>query len=163
MGLKVKSIMKRSILVLSLLVLISCENNEQDEPSNYVSALKNNLEWSATPEIQFAGDTLIIFGITSKPNDEGIVMKIKFEGTGEYVLTNDQAYYFLTIGGDVSVGEYKTAPGTTGKIKISKYDEVTRTIEGTFEVQLKQEWSNPKNEIDFLDFKNGFFRGKISQ
>lgn len=156
--------MKSLILILLCLAFVSCYDHKQNVQSNYIHAKKNNLEWSGITEIQLSKetDTLTIFGISNTPDDEVIVMKIKFEGPGEYHLTHNQAYYYRTIGGDVLISKYNIAPKTIGKIKILDYNEKDQVVEGYFQISLRKEWSNPTNDIEILDFENGFFSGKIS-
>lgn len=155
--------MKGIVAFFLISIMISCHEGELTH--NYVSAKRNSLGWIGYPEIRIdnATDTLTFLGIANRPNDEVIVIKIKFEGIGSYTLTKDQGYYYTTVGGDVLTSEYRLSPNTVGQIVISKYEETTRSIEGSFEMSLKKERSNPANNIDIFNFTDGSFRGKINK
>lgn len=148
--------------VLIAIAFLSCSYKDTAPPENSFMAKRNDLHWSGTTEIAFYhADTLQVLCIANQPNDEVLLMKIKFNGTGSYTLTNNQAYYYSTIGGDVTSSEYKLAPNTTGQLIISKYNSAEKIIDGTFEVTLKKVRSNPENNIDTYNFTAGTFRGKI--
>jgi hypothetical protein len=156
-------IMKGSIAFLILSLMISCR--EEELTGNYVFAKRNDLAWIGYSEIHIdhATDSLILWGISNQPNTEVIVIKIKFEGTGSYALTNRQGYYYSTIGGDVVTSEYKLPPNATGQVVISKYEQTRGFIEGSFEMSLKKERSNPDSGIDIYKFTKGIFKGEISK
>ena len=125
---------------------------------------KNNVKWSGVPEIRINAETdsLTFFGTANASNDEVIVMKIKFQGLGQYTLTKNQAYYYSTVGGDVLMSKYKLAPNSIGQLVISKYDKDKKSIEGTFDFMLKKDWSYLENTIDTLNLIDGNFKGKIA-
>jgi hypothetical protein len=159
-------IMKNIAVFLSLLIIISCHNTEDVglmNSDNYVSAKRNAIDWTGYSEIRVDNvtDTLTFLGIVNRPNDEVIVMRIKFDGTGSYALTHNQGYYYSTIGGDVLTSEYKLDPNGIGQFVISRYDPTEKSIEGSFEISLKKERSNPDNNIDIYNFTEGTFRGRI--
>ena len=88
-------------------------------------------------------------------------MKIKFQGIGKYTLIKNQAYYYTTVGGDVLTSKYKLAPNSIGQLIVSKYDKDKKSIEGTFDLMLKKDWSYSENNIDTLNLTDGNFKGKI--
>jgi len=154
--------MNKIAAILLVLIITSCHQDDR-VGINSVFAKRNNLDWIGTTEISLdrVTDTLTFFGIANRPNDEVIVMKIKFNGTGSYSLTKDQGLYYSTVGGDVWTSEYRLAPNTVGEIVISKYEPTEKLIEGSFEISLKKERSNPENNIDFYNFTQGTFKGQI--
>ena len=150
-----------SFLIVS--IMISC--HEDESPDNYVSAKRNNLDWVGSSEMALdrVTDTLTFLGIANRPNDEVIVMKIKFDGTGSYSLTKNQGYYYSTVGGDVLSSEYQLGPSSVGDFVISKYNQLSGYIEGRFDMSLKKERANPENNIDIYNFTQGSFKGKVNK
>lgn len=155
----------RKILAAIILavVIFSCDDNDTTSSDNFISAQKNNVTWNGRTEMMFDlnnnADTLIILGIGT---EETLVMMIKFTGTGYYPIQKYQGSYYTTLGGDVLTSEYKTDDGNySGAVRITRYDEADKTVEGNFNVNLKQMRSNPQNGIDAVSFTKGQFRGKI--
>lgn len=156
--------MNKITAILFTLIVTSChEGGSLTLTDNSVFAKRNNHDWIGTTEIQLdrVTDTLTFLGIANQPNDEVVVMKIKFNGTGSYLLIKDQGFYYSTVGGDVLVSEYKLTPNAVGHFIISKYDSTEKLIEGSFEMSLKKERSNPENNIDTYNFTHGTFKGRI--
>jgi hypothetical protein len=157
--------MRRTLAATILAVVVfSCDDNETTLPDNFISAEKNDVAWTGRTEIsygQYSGDTLAILGIGT---EEVLAMKIKFAGTGDYLLKKHQGAYSTTLGGDVLTSLYETDDGSyVGAVKITRYDEDEKIMEGNFEVSLKQIRSNPQNGIDVMTFTRGQFKGKIRQ
>ncbi|WP_317041981.1 DUF6252 family protein [Salegentibacter salegens] len=94
-------------------------------------------------------------------NEQVIVFKIKFKGEGVYDLLENQTSYYTTIGGDVMTSLYILDPSSSSEITITEYDSEQNIIRGSFDVTLHQDWSNPENDIDLLNFTNGQFKGSI--
>jgi len=158
--------MRNMLLTLLALGIFSCQDTDQAEPQlaeNTFSVQRNNVKWSGVPEIRLDAETdsLTFLGISNAPNDEVIVMKIKFQGLGQYTLIKNQAYYYSTVGGDVLTSKYKLAPNSIGQLIVSKYDKDKKSIEGTFDIMLKNDWSYSENTIDTLNLTDGNFKGKI--
>ena len=159
-------IMNKITAILLVLIVASCHEDNKlglTSTDNSVLAKRNNVDWAGTTEIHLnhVTDTLTFMGIASRPNDEVIVMKIKFNGIGSYSLIKDQGYYYSTVGGDVLTSEYKLAPNIAGQLIISKYDPIEKLIEGNFKMSLKKQRSNPPNNVDIYNFTQGLFKGKI--
>lgn len=156
--------MKKIIQVLVLLVatsygIISCENDDDIEKTDYITASINNKNWEGTPEIYIdTNDSLTLLGYG---NEQHIFIKLKFKGEGTYNLENSRTNYYTTIGGDVITSNYVFDANSTSQLKITNYDPELNILKGEFEVSLLKEWSNPENDIEKTIFKNGKFRGAI--
>jgi uncharacterized protein YdgA (DUF945 family) len=149
---------------LILFVAISCHetNSEVDTVlMNFVRAKKNDSDWRGATEIHLNknADTLVFLGISHSPDSEVIVMKFKFSGVGKYTLSDSQASYYSTIGGDVTLSEYELRANEKGKIEISNYHEKEKLIEGKFEMTLKKQRCNPDTCEEFIIFTEGYFKG----
>ena len=144
------------------LVVFSCDDKEA-KPDNFFSAEKNGLPWNGRADMaydqNFSGDTLIIWGLGA---DETLAMMIRFTGTGHYPIQKYQGTFYTTLGGDVLTSIYQTDDGNyTGALRITRYDEAEKIIEGNFEVSLKQTESHPPSGVEVVSFTRGQFRGKI--
>lgn len=154
--------MKRIAATFLIFIFTSCHEDENTGRVNSVVAKRNNVDWIGTAEIYLddVTDTLTFRGTANRPNDEVLVMKIKFNGVGSYSLKNRQAYYYSTIGGDVLSSEYELGTNV-GEMVITKYEPEGKLLEGTFEMSLTKVRSNPANAIDTYDFSDGVFTGEI--
>lgn len=154
--------MRRLIFVPLLFWLISCNESDKN-PLSEIEALKNGDEWKGRTEIDFDADTetLTILGIVNEPAEEIIVMKIKFEGPGNYTLTADQALYYTLIGGDGITSDYKIDLDGHSEIEIISYDPDSRVIFARFELKLKKNRSSIENAVEYLHFTDGFFGGRF--
>ena len=158
--------MRNLLGIFLILVLFSCQDDNQAEPQlteNTFSAQRNEVNWSGQSEINLDNetDTLTLISIANIPNDEVLVMKIKFQGVGQYTLTKNQAFYYSTVGRDVIVNKYKLAPNPVGQLEITKYDSGKKLIEGNFTLTLKKEWSYSENNIETLTLSGGRIKGVI--
>lgn len=149
------------LLAIVALGIVSCDDEEQTEPS-FVSANLNEEPWSGLPEISIdaAHDTLTFLGIG---NEQVIVFKIKFIGVDVYNLSEHQALYYTTVGGDAITSQYLLNTHTPSQVIITAYDDEQNTLEGSFTISLSQKWSNPESPTDILRFTNGLFKGAISK
>lgn len=159
--------MRNILLALLAAGLLSCQDDNQAKPQladNMFSAQRNGKNWGGITEIRVDEntDSLTFLGIGNQPNDEVVVMKIKFQGLGHYTLIKNQALYYSTVGGDVITSEYKLAPNAIGQLTISKYDVEEELIEGNFKLLLNKKWSYLEDNVDVLNLSDGCFRGKIA-
>jgi len=140
--------------------MLSCSNDDDLDESDFISATINEERWNGNPEISLnqENDTLILLG---SGNEQVIVFKIKFKGEGVYDLLENQTSYYTTVGGDVMTSLYILDPSSSSEITITEYDSEQNIIRGSFDVTLQQDWSNPENDIDLLNFTNGQFKGSI--
>ena len=158
--------MKKTLVALILaIVAFSCDDDNETTPDDFIVARKNGVTWEGHTEMVFDqnnnSDTLYIFGIGI---DETLVMRIKFEGLGNYSLEKSHGTYYTTLGGDVLTSEYQTEGGNyIGGVKITRYDKDARIVEGNFGVVLKQKRGNPDSSTQSVVFTLGRFRGKIKQ
>ena len=148
-------------LIILALGMTSCNSDDQAVPG-FVSAQLSDESWHGTPEINIdpVSDTLTFLGIG---NEQVLVFKIKFDQEGIYDLSENQAIYYTTVGRDALTSSYKLDTGIASQVIITAYDPAHNTLEGSFEIALLQEWSNPQNAIERLRFTNGEFSGRISQ
>jgi hypothetical protein len=155
-----------SIGALLLMALLTACDDDKNTPglNDFVAMEKNDQKWLGVTEIDLnkQNDTLVFLGIGNRPNDEVIVLKVKFAGAGTYALQHGQAQYYTTIGGDVLSSEYKLDPNTIGTLQIVAYDSVKKTLEGKFWLELKKHRSNPETNIERMKINNGLFRGKLN-
>lgn len=160
--------MKKLAILIITLGFFSCKNDKEKEsvdPENYsFSAEKNNEKWAGTTSIQLKSadsDTVSFFFTANHPNDEVLVINVKFNGTGVYPLNKNQAFYYSTVGGDVIVSRYAMGAEESGNLTITKYDTTQKLIEGTFDLSLKKQSANPENNVDILKFTNSTFKWKL--
>ena len=148
------------LLLLLTFGMLSCSNDDDLDESDFISATINEERWNGNPEISLnqENDTLILLG---SGNEQVIVFKIKFKGEGVYDLLENQTSYYTTVGGDVMTSLYILDPSSSSEITITEYDSEQNIIRGSFDVTLQQDWSNPENDIDLLNFTNGQFKGSI--
>lgn len=151
-----------SILLLLLTFgILSCSNDDDLEEPDFISATINEEDWSGNPEITLnqENDTLTILGLG---DEQVVVFKIKFNGEGVYSLSDAQANYYTTVGGDVITSLYALDPDSSSQITVTEYNSEQKIVKGSFELSLLQEWSNPENNINLLSFTNGQFKGTIT-
>lgn len=153
--------MKILMLILLILGLTACDDNNSIEPKETFLVEANGSRWTGTTEIQTdeSSDSLTILGIVPRP--EGVIwMRIKFQGPGQYSLKNNCGYY-STIGRDVLTSEYRLGQGAAANFVITQYDETEKSIEGTFEMTFEKIYSNPDTAVEILNFTNGSWKGEM--
>jgi len=143
-------------------ILVSCKKSAPviiDMPDYYITASKNNADWSAVPYAKVDQDSLLIQG---QGKEELLSMKIKFSNLGNYTLTGGQCFYWLTLGGDAIIAQYQLRTDIVSSINITSYDPVNKIVEGTFNLKLVQTYPPLANPILVrLNFSNGKFRSQI--
>ena len=149
-----------SLLLLSL-GIFSCNNDDDLDQPNFISAEINGMNWNGVPEISInqVNDTLLLLG---SGNEQVIVFKIKFNGEGVYSLSGAQASYYTSVGGDVITSLYTLDTSSSSQLTLTEYNSEQNMLKGSFEVQLLQQWSNPENNVNLLSFTNGQFKGTIT-
>jgi hypothetical protein len=152
--------MKKVVLIILFsAALLSCGDDDTTQVTSAFSARANGMQWNGDSEIDIYNDSLNILGIISEP--EGTMMlRLKFNGEGEYALGAHQSAYSATVGGDVSVSHYEPFGGL-GTLKITKYNPETKHVEGSFELALKKVYANPDTSANTLVFTDGHFSGII--
>ena len=123
-------------------------------------AQKSGVQWEAIPSTTvFSQDTINVYAGNFKPGfEENFGFLIKVSTTAiSYPLKGNQAYYFNTVGGDVSVSGYKLDDTFTNQVTVTGYDQSNRTITGTFQMKFIKTYDNPTgsfpDKISFLDGK----------
>ncbi|MGY5850962.1 DUF6252 family protein [Salegentibacter sp. F14] len=147
-------------LLLTLGIFSCSKDDDTNEESDFISATINEENWNGDPEVYLERetDTLTILG---SGDEQVVVFKIKFKEEGTYDLSDAQASYYTTIGGDVITSLYKLDPESDSQLTITEYHPESKTIKGNFTLTMLQEYSNPETEINLLNFNNGEFRGTI--
>ncbi|MCF0058606.1 DUF6252 family protein [Dyadobacter sp. CY356] len=160
--------MKKLAILMLALGFFACKNEKDKESvnpeSSSFSAEKNNEKWTGGTSLQLKSadsDTVSFFFVANHPNDEVLVINVKFDGMGVYPLNRNQAFYYTTIGGDVISSRYAMSSEDTGRLVITKYDTIHKEIEGNFEISLKKQSANPENNVDVLKFTNSSFKLKL--
>lgn len=148
------------LFLLFTFVLLSCSKDDDNTEPDFISATINEENWSGDPEVSLnqENDTLTLLGAG---DEQVVVFKIKFKEEGTYNLSDAQANYYTTIGGDVITSFYTLDPESTSQLTITEYHSESNTIKGNYELNLIQDWSNPETEIDLLNFTDGEFKGTI--
>ncbi len=148
------------LFLLFTFVLLSCSKDDDNTQPDFISAKINQENWNGDPEVYLnpENDTLTLLGAG---DEQVVVFKIKFKEEGTYNLSDAQANYYTTIGGDVITSFYTLDPELTSQLTITEYHSESNTIKGNFKLNLIQDWSNPETEIDLLNFTNGEFKGTI--
>lgn len=126
--------------------------------TDYITAQKDSVLWDANPaSTTVNNDTVTIVGQTNNPGalQETLVIKVIYNGLGNYNLTNGQAVYYTTAGQSAPVIKHDIdtlfanslniffyAPGNivgTFNLKFMNTPPSTKDIaflEGTFEIPL---------------------------
>lgn len=124
-------------------------------PDYYLFAIKADTNWLKVPRTFTIKDSLLI---ANESRDEGLIMLIKFVGKGTYALTEKNARYFTTTGGDVISSEYLGDTGTQNTLEITDYNESAGIIAGNYSVKLK---ISPRYQSAMLPQYVSFTQGKF--
>ncbi len=157
---------KEIILLLTTILILACGKSNDSETipleSTFV-AQRDAQVWNGTTELSItANDTLVFLGIGDGLDNGVVVAKVKFEGSGSYILKKEQGIYYNTLGGDVLISRYAIRQGEEGVFVISAYDKDSRRIEGIFELPLKAtRLSGTAIKDSTLFISDGHFKGKI--
>src|SRR4051794_24261648 len=101
---------KLIILILSLALLgtTACRKNCCDIPNaDFISAQKGTADWQGSV---LSTNYLDSINISGRVGEEFLNMRIKFIGTGKYILKGKQVIHSKTIGRDVTEVEYFADP-----------------------------------------------------
>ena len=137
--------MKFIILIFSLFVLffsdINCQNRHQfanPNPEAKFTALVDNQNWVGECFPCFTPEEEQYLCFYPYDYDNHIVVKIKYNGIGEYSLLDSVATLVKTIGGDVLNGIFYSFGDPNDKVVITHYDETNKFIDGYFQFKLKR-------------------------
>lgn len=106
--------------------------------------------------------TLTLLGVANHKDEEVLVMKLRFEGVGTYLLTKQQAYYYTAAANRKLTSAYELAPCSAGVLEISGYDPAGKLLEGSFRLVLTKEQGTPENDAETMVFSEGKFRGRVA-
>jgi hypothetical protein len=150
-------------VTLCLFLFSACKEAVEKplEATAFFKATLDNLEWIATPEINWGSidDTVTIIGMG---NEEHIYFRIKLVDEGVYELNGEQALYFTTLGLDAVTSEYILKSNQQSSVTITDYDKNRQIISGRFNIYLQKEWPNTADTLEVLNFTNGEFKGEIT-
>jgi hypothetical protein len=154
--------MRRCVLLLTITLTLSfaaCKKDKQ-EVVNGITAQKGTINWNTTNvntgfKPLAAKDTLFI---TGQNGEENIVIAIKQKGAGTYRPAEFKAYFYVTIGMDVILGQYQSYNDPGNTIVITDYDEANHIVKGTFNFVLHSYY----NYNNALPDKITFTKGKIN-
>ncbi|HEY4327401.1 MAG TPA: DUF6252 family protein [Mucilaginibacter sp.] len=149
--------------VIACLLLAACK---KDNPStiNGVTFVKNAKTWSTTNvgtgfKPLNTKDTLFI---RAQDGEDNIIIAIKQRGAGTYRPDEFRAYYYVTIGMDVIVGQYQTYNDPGNSLEISTYDENNHIIKGTFKFVLTSYYIYSNASTRKIAFTNGKINTQLS-
>lgn len=159
---------KLSYILIALLpvLLFSCTKYESVNccgvgSAPHIQAVKNGEQWQALSVTQkIATDSIAISGLAQQ---DQLVMHIKFNGTGTYNLTGNQAKYLITpASNNISTSRYCSDSAELSTIEITNYDAAKGAITGTFSVALKKMNTNGDNTSpETVKFLKGDFSANI--
>jgi hypothetical protein len=106
-----------------------------------VFALKNNVQWKATPAGTFgADDTMKITGVginTDSNLHDTIGFKFKYTGGGSYQIAQIDPFYHTKTGNSLPLVYNKIDTAFDNYFRISEYDPYTRQVTCYFQVKFK--------------------------
>lgn len=139
----------------------SCKK-EDPMIENYLRAKVGGVDWKAETGIykDNYSDTLVLFGRSTNPREAQLQMRFVFRGIGSYILKQDQAKYYLLLGGDAIIGDFRIPSNREGVLNITKYDSKKKKVEGNFEMVMQPSNSSPSDTI-LLPITSGSFRSDI--
>jgi hypothetical protein len=157
--------MKRAVF-LSIIVCLLLAACKKDNPSaiNEIAFVKNSKTWSTTNvgtgfKPLETKDTLFI---RAQDGEDNIIIAIKQRGAGTYQPTEFKAFYYVTIGMDVIIGQYQTYNDPGNSIVITDYDETNHVIKGTFQFVLTSYYLYNNTTTQKITFTNGKINTQLS-
>ncbi|RVU01464.1 hypothetical protein EOD41_05735 [Mucilaginibacter limnophilus] len=130
--------MKKSIVLIAFaaLVITGCKKEGKmccDMPEqNYITAKVADTTWAAPLQATYYRDSLNLW---AQHDEEHLFFRLKFDGTGKYLLNATEGTFFRTVGLDVITSRFITTDGA-GEINITSYNKAKNVIEGNFSVQM---------------------------
>lgn len=116
----------------------------------YLKAQKDSVLWNASPaNTTIQNDTVTIVGTTNNPGAllETLVIKVKYNGLGNYNLTNGQAVYYTTAGQSAPIIKHDIDTLFSNSLNIFFY--APGNIVGSFNLKFINNPSSAK-DIAFL-------------
>ena len=163
--------MKKYLLILlsaTALFMTSCTKRKDccvlPENDKFITAEKSGEQWKAIPTTTvFAQDTINVYAGNFKTGlEENFGFLIKLSSTSTYTLKGNEAYYYNTVGRDVSVSGYKLDDTFTNKVTVTSFDKITKIVTGTFQIKFIKTYDNPTGSYpDNISFLNGKFKAAL--
>jgi hypothetical protein len=106
-------------------------------PDAKFTATVEDENWFGESSLYFNSDNFQNLYFIPYNFDHHIAVKIKFDGIGEYQLSDSAAVLVKTLGGDVFNGIYYSFENPDDKVIITTLNEAKGFVEGTFQFILK--------------------------
>jgi len=137
--------MKKFMFLLFVIPLLSsCQNgnNPVDNNNEFIFTAKvGNNNWQGKSYLDFANDNEQALFLMPDENFNYLVISFKFNGIGEYNISNSKAALVETIGGDVIKGKYHSSSQQNDVLIIDYFDENKGIIKGTFNFKIVKQSS----------------------
>ena len=129
----------------------------------FFQAIKDRRGWNGSAEASFRSaepGTLVILGVrrTNEYTEDVVGVRLKFSGPGTYAVASEQGFYDTLIGGDLLDKSYRTFGSAYDQVVITRYDSLTKVVEGKMQLRLK---NNDERQGDEVLFSLGRFRAKV--
>lgn len=156
-----------SLFLFTLLSILGCSSDVgSDIPlaENTFEAQKDDVLWEGSTELQLMENNTLVFLAIGEGLDNGVLMiKVKFEGEGSYTLAKENALYYDTLGGDAIVAQYTLQEPETATFMVESYDQSSKSLTGSFELELFPEAQVGKSIEYLLKITEGRFKGALME
>ena len=119
----------------------------------FIAATMGNSNWVATPSANVIAntDSVQIQGVKETiPGSQKLLIRLKFNGPGTYVITGQQASYINYF--EAASFKYPLDTTQTNKVTITSYNPIDGIITGSFQLHFADASTGNK-----IDFTNGSF------
>jgi hypothetical protein len=124
----------------------------------YISGKLNNTDVTMATEKGNYQDTTFVFGRGA--GEKNIVFKLTQTPNGAYAFHS--ANFYITVGGDVMVAEYKLVAAPSNSFSINTYMQNNTIAEGNFNLTFARTYGNPAGAYpDTLKYTGGKFKVRI--
>lgn len=145
------------ITVVFIMIITGCDNNNctgNSDDEYHFTAKVDQERWEGDCYLDFANQDKQNLFLVPDNQESYIIIKIAFDGVGEYTVIDSSVILFETIGGDVLVGKYYSDANLDNKLIIENYDETKGVIEGSFNFKIRKQSS-------IIDIKSGMFKANF--
>lgn len=155
------------LFLFNLLSIIGCSSDDgSDIPlaENTFEAQKDDVLWEGSTELQLMENGTLVFLAIGEGLDNGVlIIKMKFEGVGSYTLAMENGLYYDTLGGDAIVAKYTLQEPETATFVVESYDQSSKSLTGSFELELFPEAEVGKSIEYVLRITEGRFKGTLME
>lgn len=155
------------LLPFILLFILGCDTDDGSEitlTENTFVAQKDDVLWKGRTELQLMENGTLVFLAIGEGLDNGVLMvKVKFEGEGSYTLAKENGLYYDTLGGDAIVAQYTLQEPETATFVVESYDQSSKSLTGSFELELFPEAEVGKSIEYVLRITEGRFKGTLME